>query len=313
MLKFSIVVPVYNVEAYLDECLRSLQGQGMADFEVLCVNDGSTDGSRALLAEWEKRFPQMRIIDRENGGLSAARNTGLDAAHGEYVLFADSDDWVETNALEILDTNLRLPTSDLRPLDMVCFACRRTDNDAADALPSEEACGWDYYNRHALEHREVPFVCVWQRCYRRQFLLDNALRFHEGILHEDNEFTPRACLAAKRMKVIPDVLYHYRVRPGSIMTTRGLRSKESLILIANDLTKHFSAIDGIDKTTIYRALTQCYQMAFVDNNREEDRNLQTLVDWKAYRQVSRTKPRHRINYDAIRIAPLVFRTLNQHL
>ena len=295
-MKFSIVVPVYNVEQYLDECLKSIISQDYGDYEVLCVNDGSTDRSREILTAWESRMPQMRVIDRKNGGLSAARNTGLKAANGDYVLFLDSDDWLESNALKILDADLRPPTSDLRPLDMICFACRRTDKNTFDNLEPEQSNGWDYYNRHALEARVVPIVCVWQRCYRRQFLLDNSLWFREGILHEDNEFTPRACLKAKSIKVIPNALYNYRVRPNSIMTTRGMRSKESLVLIANELSDLFGKERNIGKTTVYRFLTQCYQMAFLDCTSEEKHQLLPQVDWKCYRRVSRTKLRHRINY-----------------
>ena len=306
-MKFSIVVPVYNVEHYLEQCLESLQAQNYGDYEVICVNDGSTDSSRDILTEWESRLPQMRVIDRENGGLSAARNTGLQDAKGEYVVFVDSDDWVEPNFLECLNSSLITHHSSLTPLDMICFACQRTDNEATDSLHREQTSGWDYYNRHALEARVVPFVCVWQRCYRREFLMDNNLWFREGILHEDNEFTPRVCLKAKSIKVIPDVLYNYRVRPNSIMTTRGIRSKESLILIGNELSELFSHESGIDKTIIYRALTQYYQMAFIDNTQEEDRLLHAQIDWKAYRRVSRTKLRHRINYAALRLSPSLFR------
>ena len=228
-MKFSVIVPVYNVEAYLEQCLESLKVQDYGDFEVVCVNDGSTDGSREILTAWESRMPQMRIIDRKNGGLSAARNTGLEAATGDYIVFVDSDDWVESTMLGTLATAIDNE-------DMVCFACQRTDSGRSDTLSTEQNDGWSYYNRHALETRIVPFVCVWQRCYRKQFLLDNSLWFREGILHEDNEFTPRACLKAKSIKVIPDVLYNYRVRPNSIMTSRGLRSKESLITIGNELS-----------------------------------------------------------------------------
>lgn len=304
-MKFSIIVPVYNVEAYLSQCLESLQAQDFTDFEVICVNDGSTDSSREVLSKWESEFPQIKVIDRENGGLSAARNTGLKAAQGEYVVFVDSDDWVEPTILSRL-------AEEANGEDITCFACRRTDNNTYDTLLSEQSDGWSHYNRHALEHREVPFVCVWQRCYRREFLMDNSLHFREGILHEDNEFTPRAFLRAKRIKVIPDVLYIYRVRLGSIMTTRGLRSKESLILIGNELSKLFAKEKGIDKTTVYRSLTQCYQMAFIDNTREEDHKLKQLIDWRCYRRVSRTKNRHRINFSLLRISPTLFRIINQH-
>lgn len=299
-MKFSIVVPVYNVEQYLGQCLESLQAQNYGDYEVICVNDGSSDGSKEILSAWEPRMQKMRVIDRENGGLSAARNTGLEAATGDYVVFVDSDDWVEPTMLSTL-------AESIGDEDIACFACQRTDNEATDSLPKEQTSGWEYYNHHALEHREIPFVCVWQRCYRRQFLLDNSLWFREGILHEDNEFTPRACLKAESIKVIPDVLYNYRVRPNSIMTTRGLRSKESLITIGNELSELFSHESGIDKTIIYRALTQCYQMAFIDNSKDEDRQLQQLIDWNAYHRVSRTKFRHKVNHILIRFSPSFFR------
>ncbi len=303
-MKFSVVVPVYNVEAYLTDCLKSLLTQDFADFEVICVNDGSTDHSREILSEWESKLPQMKVIDRANGGLSAARNTGLAAATGDYVVFVDSDDWVESSMLSRL-------AEETRDEDMLCYACRKSDSGTTDTLLPERTDGWSYYNRHALEHREVAFVCVWQRCYRRQFLIDNSLYFREGILHEDNEFTPRACLYAKSINVIPDVLYNYRVRPGSIMTTRGLRSKESLITIGNKLSELFSNENGIDKTIVYQALTQCYQMAFVNNTHEEDQYLLPLVNWQCYRRVSRTKTRHHLQYLALRISPTLFRFINQ--
>ena len=299
-MKFSIVVPVYNVEQYLEQCLESLQVQDFDNFEIICVNDGSTDRSREILTEWESKIPQMRVIDRENGGLSAARNTGLKAATGNYLVFVDSDDWVEPTMLSTLAESIGNE-------DIACFACQRTDNEATDSLPKEQTSGWEYYNHHALEHREIPFVCVWQRCYRRQFLLDNSLWFREGILHEDNEFTPRACYKAKSVIVIPEVLYNYRVRPNSIMTTRGMKSKESLILIGNELSELFFHEREIDKTTAYRALTQCYQMAFIDNTRKEDNQLLTLIDWKCYHRVSRTKFRHKVNHILIRFSPSFFR------
>ena len=302
-MRFSIIVPVYNVAPYLDECLVSLQNQeGEEDYEIICVNDGSTDNSRNILASWERKCSNIKVIDRENGGLSAARNTGLNAASGKYVLFVDSDDRVATSMLHQL-------SSEVDGTDMVCFACSRMANEAIDTLSPEQSTGWDYYNRHALEKRNVPFVCVWQRCYRREFLSENNLRFREGILHEDNEFTPRVCLKARDVKVIPDVLYHYRVRTGSIMTSQDMRRKESLVTIGNELSKLFADEKKIDKTTVYRALTQYYQMAFIDNSREEDQHLLPMVNRDCHRLVSRTKLRHRINFFLIHTNPTLYRRL----
>jgi glycosyltransferase involved in cell wall biosynthesis len=294
------------VAPYLDECLASLQRQDCEDYEVLCVNDGSTDNSRDILAQWEERMPQLKVIDRENGGLSAARNSGLAAASGDYVLFMDSDDWVEPTLLERLN-------SETDGTDLICFACKRTTDGTFDNLIDEQTDGWSYYNHHALEARAVPFVCVWQRCYRREFLRENNLQFREGILHEDNDFTPRVCLKARSVKVIPDVLYHYRLRDGSIMTHRGINNKESLVLIANELSNFFAHESDIDKTTVYRSLTQYYQMAFIDNTPDIDKQLLPLIDWECYHRVSRTKLRHRLQYTAMRLSPSLFRTLNSIL
>lgn len=306
-VRFSFIVPVFNVEAYLPKCLESLDAQEGAEYEVVCIDDGSTDGSSKILDQWRQRMPRLQVVRRENGGLSAARNTGLDIVQGDYVIFVDSDDWVEPHMLSVLQKTISGE-------DMVCFGCRTTAGANNDLpLNSEVTTGWDYYNRHALEPREIPFVCVWQRCYRRQFLKEEGLRFCEGILHEDNEFTPRACLAAKRVKVIGDVLYNYRVRPASIMTSRGLHSKESLVLIANRLSELFRKQGGIETTTVFKALTQSYQMAFVGNNGEEDRQLLPLVDWNGYLSVSHTSLRHRVQYRALRLSPRLFRLIYQFL
>lgn len=309
MPRFSIIIPVYNVEPYLRECLDSVLKQTFSDWEAICVDDGSTDSCAAILNDYTKRDMRFRVITQPNGGLSAARNTGLAAATGEYMIFLDSDDWVEPNTLETLHSEIGHEASDTTPIDLLCFGGWHGDK-VERPTPTTYPTGWNYYNHCALTHHEFPFVCVVLRCYRRQFLAENRLHFREGILHEDNEFTPRACLAAQTVKVIPDVLYHYRVRPGSIMTTRGLRSKESLLLIASDLAALFARTEGIDRTTVYRHLTQCYQMAFIDNTRDEDRHLLPLVDWQAYRTVSRTRPRHRLNYLLLRLSPSLYRRFN---
>ena len=311
-MTFSVIIPVYNVEPDLRECLASVSHQTFADWEAICVNDGSTDSSADILSEYAARDIRIRVVSQPNGGLSAARNTGLDNAHGEYILFLDSDDWLESNTLEIIDNNLQSPTSDLQPLDMLCFGGRRYDEATSTYKPADVlthttySSGMDYYNANALVPRDFAFVCVVLRCYRRQFLLDNNLLFREGILHEDNLFTPQACLYAKTVNVIPDTLYNYRVRPGSIMTTRSLRSRQDMIRIANDLSALFSTQSGIDRSVIYRAVTHHYQAAFVGASRDEVRQLLPLIDWGLYHTVSRTRLRHRANYTLLRLCPTLF-------
>ena len=119
---FSIIIPVYNVEKYLRECLNSVLGQTFPNWEVICVNDGSTDSSASILEVFATKDNRVRIVTQPNSGLSAARNVGLKHASGEYILFLDSDDWLEVNALEIL-------ANDLCDEDMVCFVDYATENE----------------------------------------------------------------------------------------------------------------------------------------------------------------------------------------
>lgn len=294
-MKFSIIIPVYNVEDYLHQCLDSVLCQDFSDWEVVCVNDGSTDGSAAILEDYVAKDARFRLVTQPNGGLSAARNAGLDAAQGEYILFLDSDDWLVENALMVLSTNLSGE-------DMLCFSGRRFFEKTHGFNPSDllkngdYQSGMDYYNENALLPRDFAFVCVVLRAYRRTFLMDNGLRFKEGILHEDNLFTPLACYYAKEVRVLNVCLYNYRVRANSITNTVDMKRLTDLMETANELAAFFIPKKGFDKTVVYRAITHYYQVAFVEAPKGERQTLKRLCDWGLYRKVSRTKLRHRWNY-----------------
>lgn len=306
---FSVIIPVYNVEPYLRECLDSVLAQTCGDWEAVCVDDGSTDGSGDILADYASRDSRIHVVTQANSGLSAARNTGLDHARGDYILFLDSDDWLEPSALESINAQLSILNSPF-PKDLLCFGGWRGEQEECP-IPATYPTGWDYYNHQALAHHDFPFVCVVLRCYRRQFLEQNDLRFREGILHEDNHFTPRACMAAGKVAVIANPLYHYRIREGSIMTTRSLRSRQDMIRVANDLAALFAQRSDLDCSVVFRALTHHYQAAFLGATRDESRALRPLVDWRLYRTVSRTRLRHRLNYHLIRLLPSLFNSISK--
>lgn len=294
-MKFSVVIPIYNVEHYLEDCLNSVLDQTFEDWEAVCVNDGSTDGSAALLEKYAKRDPRFVILTQKNGGLSAARNTGIKAAKGDYVFFLDSDDWLEPNALETI-------SEFLNGEDMLCFSGRRyfevtkTFNPADQLKETTYETGMAYYNDNALLHRDFAFVCVVLRAYKRSLFMDNGLRFKEGIYHEDNLFTPIACYYAKSVRVINACLYDYRIRANSI--TDGNQEKRiwNMLLIANELAFFFAAKQGFDETVVYQAITHHYQKVFFDASNTEKKFLQRQCNWTLYRKVSRTKLRHRWNY-----------------
>lgn len=292
---FSVIIPVYNVEQYLRDCMESVLNQSFSDWEAVCVNDGSTDNSAAILEEIAEKDRRFKVVNQPNGGLSAARNTGMVAAQGDYILFLDSDDWLETDALLTLSQNLD-------GMDMLCFSGRRffeetkTFNPADQLAEKTYGSGMAYYNENALLHRDFAFVCVVLRAYKRVFLVDNALRFKEGIYHEDNLFTPMACYFAQKVRVVNKSLYDYRVRGNSITTTNDLRRSTDLMRTANELAAFFIHKGDFDKTVVFRAITHHYQVVFLNGSKEERKGLKKLCDWKSYRIVSRTKLRHRLNY-----------------
>lgn len=292
---FSIVIPVYNVEKYLKDCLDSVSNQTFSDWEAICVNDGSTDNSAALLEEYAAKDERIKIISQPNGGLSAARNTGMDAAIGDYILFLDSDDWLEHDALEVL-------SQQMNDVDMLCFSGRRFFEDTkafsiADQLPEKTyVSGMDYYNENALTHRDFAFVCVVLRVYKRSFLAKSGLWFKEGVFHEDNLFTPQICFYAKRVRIINTCLYDYRVRACSITTTVNKKRMRDLMQTANDLATFFIPKQGFDKRVVYRSITHHYQVVFANASKHDRKDFKQLCDWELYRKVSRTKLRHRFNY-----------------
>lgn len=295
MPKFSIIIPVYNVEPYLRECLDSVLAQTCADWEAICVNDGSTDGSLGILREYAARDGRFVVIDQENSGLSAARNAGIRAAKGEYILFLDSDDWIVQEALERLNNHIE-------GQDMICFAGQKYSEQDHVYLPADSltqtdyTSGMAYYDANALKSYVFPFVCVVLRLYRRAFLREYNLTFKEGIFHEDNLFTPIACYYAGQVSVIPDCLYVYRIRENSIMTTAQPKRLTDMVFVANSLAGFFSTKEKLDRTILYRAITHHYQAAMAQPKALVREYVLPEMDWKLYYQVSRTKIRHRFNY-----------------
>lgn len=294
-MRFSVIIPVYNVEAYLCDCLDSVLNQTFADWEAICVDDGSTDCSGKILEEYAANDSRLKVLAKRNGGLSSARNAGVNVAKGDYVLFLDSDDWLEPNALETI-------ANALSDEDMLCFSGRRyleatKSFNPTDQLPEKAYdSGIEYYNENALLYRDFAFVCVVLRAYKRVFLNENKLRFKEGIYHEDNLFTPIACCCAHGVRVVNECLYDYRIRTNSITTSFDFKHKRDFMTIANDLATFFIPKQGFDKTTVYQAITHHFQAAFLKVERQERKALVQLCDWNSYRTVSRTKLRHRWNY-----------------
>lgn len=218
-LAVSVVVPVYNAEAYIGPCVRSIMAQTYKNMEIILVNDGSTDSSGDMCEDFAKTDPRITVIHKENGGLGSARNAGIDRSTGDFLAFADSDDFLNERMIEVL-------------VDTV----RETGADAA-------LCGFQYYYGNNIYHeiincageeekvisgRDASFayfdgsdaaqyyIVAWNKLYRRALFKE--LRYPEGRIHEDEDVTLRLLYQADRIALSPFTGYYYRVeKDDSIM------------------------------------------------------------------------------------------------
>lgn len=216
MARISIIVPVYNVGQHLRKCLDSILGQTFRDWELICVDDGSTDGSADILAEYAARDGRIRTIRQANAGQSAARNRGLDEAGGEYVMFCDADDWVEPDWCEALHGAIvGQPDIDLVVarafIDGTCDRKRRKALEANQKLRFRGVCraSADLFPR--VDH------AVWMKIYRRSLIERHAVRFPVGELCEDWTFSYAYLSVCGNVRFLDRALYHYVQRDGSTL------------------------------------------------------------------------------------------------
>jgi CDP-glycerol glycerophosphotransferase len=217
MPRISVVVPIYNVEDYLSECLESIATQTFSDVEAILVDDGSTDGSRAIAEAFVARDPRFKLVSQPNAGLGAARNTGTDAATGEYLAFADSDDLLPRDAYERLVRAADRTGSDFATGNVLRLSDRGTTQ-SSFLLP---AFARTRLRTHVTRHRALlADRLAWNKLWRRSFWDAHGYRFPEGVLYEDTPVTIPAHFAARSVDVLADTVYLWRVREGSITSRR---------------------------------------------------------------------------------------------
>lgn len=261
---------MYNVEQYIGKCLDSCLNQDLSkdEYEIVVVDDGSPDNSSRIVEEFMKRYSNIRLINRENGGLSAARNTGIREAKGEYVWFVDSDDWIETNILKYLMSEIYK-----NRLDALCFNLMLVYSDGLSK---------SYHIKHGTNEKVFKgdeFLCVvdmppaaWAAIYKKNFLIKNSLYFYEGILHEDQEFTPRAYFLANRIMFVDKVCYYYFQRVGGIMKSKqNHRRCIDLLTVADSLYEFSNSIKSTNGNAYLTVLNKVsfafsQSLAYFDSN-----------------------------------------------
>lgn len=228
---FSIVIPVYNTIKELQRCVDSVVSQSFEDFELILVDDGSTDGSGALCDRLSAEDPRIKTIHKANGGCAAARNTGIRAAGGKYLLFLDSDDmWNDNDALEKFYGIVQS-----RSVDIVCFGVSIYDEDGnlvkIRKAELSDTCGSDKLSvLRELVYKNQYFSACYVRVYNREFLLKNGLYFVDGLLCEDIEWCARVMIHAKEIAVYSGQLYK-RIQRKEGSQTANLGEKNVLAIL----------------------------------------------------------------------------------
>ena len=239
--KVSVIIPIYNVEAYLAECLHSVVNQTFQDMEIILVDDGSTDRSPEIIKEFTEKDSRIRIITQSNCGVSVARNTGLHAASGEYILFVDSDDMIMPNSVETLYNKANETRSDLLignalwyvpNVPISVYFKRSEELNSLIGIAGEEC----YIKLKKVNNAFPPLVYLF--FMKRELIIRNKLFFKNEIIHEDELWCIQAMLNATRVTTIDFNYYYYRQREGSLMNSdnREFRIK-SLFTVIKEIKK----------------------------------------------------------------------------
>ena len=238
MPKFSIIIPVYNVEEYIKECLESVMKQTFKDYEVIVVNDGTKDNSMDIVKKYK-----VKIINQENQGLSVARNTGVKSAKGEYIIFLDSDDTIEADLLKELSEAIKD-----KP-DVVRFQIQELYEDNTTKEFKEvgfDTCRGDKAFSKLCKYHFVENA--WCYAIKRSYYISEKYEFARNMIHEEFGLIPLVIMKAKRVKSIEYIGYNYRQRQNSIMSTKNYEKTKKKV---NDFLKHYTyLITEINKTKL---------------------------------------------------------------
>lgn len=219
-VKVSIIIPAYNTEEYMAQCLESLLKQTMKEIEIIAVDDGSTDHTLSILKQYEERYPErVRVFHKENGGQASARNLAMQHAQGEYLGFVDSDDWIDLEMYEEMYQKAVEEDADIVVCDMV------------EHYPNREV--YHHASRFEDKYRVTPSAC--NKIFRKDFAGD--VRFPEGFWYEDFEYTTKQLMKTEKISVIHKGFYHCHCREVSTMNNNNSAMNKDMLEVIRHLEK----------------------------------------------------------------------------
>lgn len=226
--KFSIIVPVYNIEEYINKCIDSIVKQNYTNYEVIIVNDGSTDNSLSKLKKYNQ--DNIKIVTKKNGGLSSARNFGLKYATGEYVWFVDGDDYIEKKSLYELNKKLNSLKYEPELLVFQYFEDYQTKR-----VRFIDRISWN-----DKEYLPLVAVSAWSKIYKMNYIKKEKIKFTEGLIYEDLEINPYLLCTAKHVEFLEKPLYNYVIRDGSIMNEKKFKqNRDDKFIVLKRLFNRF--------------------------------------------------------------------------
>jgi glycosyltransferase involved in cell wall biosynthesis len=290
---FSIIVPVYNVEGYLAQCLESILCQTFSNFELILINDGSTDSSLEICQQYQQNFHQIRLIDQKNGGLSDARNKGILAAKGDYIIFTDSDDyWIGNEVLQDLNNLIKESNPDLviheesrffSEKDVACKYNQRFIKNKSGRV-EDEILNLVYYDLYVAS--------AWDKVIKRSILIDNQLFFPVGRKSEDIEWCAKLLQHIKTYSIYPKSFYTYRqVRQGSITAAVSAKHIEDVYAMVKEGLSSKSATSETINKAIENYWACNYVVILKDfyvlSSKTQNQIWNDLVSWKYLLQKGR--------------------------
>lgn len=264
-MKFSIIIPVYRVEAYLRPCVDSILNQTYKDFEVILVDDGSPDKCPEICDNYAQIDSRVKVLHKSNGGQADARNVGLEAAQGEYICYIDSDDFLaDNNVLQLLSEK-----TETNP-DIVHYKFKEwfeSDGHIADCrfdynVPTEGRTMAEIYCD--LVDKDAYYNSAWSKIIRRSLLIDNNIRFERGIVGEDNEWYYHVVMVANSLVLVDESLYIYRRRQGSTTTTTTRKNLLDQLYVLDKWTKLLLKKSNNDRArVVWGSLAKQYCSALI--------------------------------------------------
>ena len=281
--KFTVIIPVYNVAAYLAKCIDSVLKQEFKQYEVILIDDGSTDESGTICDKFAEQDKRIVVIHQKNKGLSAARNIGIENAKGEYILFLDSDDyWHDSSALNIIYSRLNVSNADILSFNYMKFC---DDVFEKPYFKQDTNMPLDKLEKNSLEYQvdhDLWIACAWNKVIKRELFYQGKLYFNLGITSEDIDWCLRLALYAEKFDFIANVIVCYRQRKTSISNSITVQKMDMLIdniVVCLSLLEKEQKIRKIDilKPYIgYQYGTAIYSMSFITNKKEYNRIMKRL-------------------------------------